>query len=157
MLDAATRRLALRMYQRGEDYDTIRARTGAARSTLRRWAAAAGIPGRSTRKRIDVYPDAVVRKAVRLYVAGAKMRTISAKTGASMFAIRGWVRKAGHVVRRTHTNGRLDTAEVVALVKKLGPAAAARKLGCALGSVQYHVEKARREQVRAELLAKRSR
>lgn len=154
MLDESTRQLALRMYTQGKDYEIIRARTGAARSTVRRWAAENGIPGRSTCKHTDVYPEAVRRKAVRLYIEGVKMRTISAKTGACQYAIRGWVSKAGHPLRSTHTNGRLDTAEVVALAKRVGPAAAARELGCVIGSVQYHVEKAQRERVRAELLAK---
>jgi transposase-like protein len=133
--------------------DDLEAATGVSRKTLRRWARAANLPHRWRGR--SVFSAEVKARAVALYLQDPplKMRTIEAKTGMDEQTIRDVVKAAGHTLRRTHTNARLKTNDVMAAVERRGSiAAAARELGCVPSSVQYHIEKARREKVRAELL-----
>lgn len=152
--DAKTRRAALRLLARPQFVlADIVAITGVTRRTLQSWARAAGMPPRPRGARPSIYPAKTRRLAVRLYLQGVKMRTIGAATGAGTWSIREWVRAAGHPLRETHTSGRLDTAEVVALAEQHGHNRAAEILGCSPGSVAYHRQRAIRLRVREELRA----
>lgn len=140
-----TRQAALRLLGRpGYTLGEIAAITGTTRRTLQAWARAAGLPPRVRGARPSIFGPAVRRRAVGLYLAGTKMRTISAQVGACAHEIRKWVRAAGHPLRTTHTCGRLSTARVVALANRFGSKGAAEILGCSVGSVGYHRAKARR-------------
>ena len=130
--------------------DDVSLETGVARKTLYNWSRAAGLPLRS-RAHGSIFTPEVKRLAVELYRKGLTMDQIGARTGASKYAIRQWVRTAGEPLRATHTNARLDTAEVVRLHALHGTGEAARLLGCSRGSVLYHLQRARRLKARAQL------
>ena len=147
---ATTRREALRRLGRGDPPRDVSDALAVPLHTLRHWAREAKLPPRSRAHEVLFGPQ-VRARAVRLYQAGVKVRTISARTGACAGSIRQWVRDAGHPLRATHTNARLDTQQVVELAAQVGPAAAARSLGCSVASVHYHRQRALVLRVRAEL------
>lgn len=141
--DPSTRRLALRLLRRpGLVLADIEARTGVNRRTLREWARKAGIDPRP-RGDQTLYPAETRKRAVDMYLEGKRMSAISAATGASSASIRVWVQAAGHPLRRTHTNARLDPRTVLELDREHGPKRAAELLGCSQGSIHYHRKRAR--------------
>lgn len=151
---AATKRRALRLLQRpGLALQDITAELGVARKTLYNWAREAGLPLRS-RGHGSIYTARDKAKAVRLYLQGETMWQIGGLTGASPHAIRQWVQAAGHPLRRTHTNARIDTQEAVALAEEHGASGAAEILGCAVSTIRYHQERARVLAVRAKVRGK---
>lgn len=153
---ATVRADALRLYEEpGLTMGEIEDLTGVSRRTISRWAREAGLPQRS-RARPAIFTAKTREKAVRLYLEGLPMYKIEAATGACDTSIRTWVRDAGHPLRSTHTNARLDTHQVVELAEQHGPKRAAEILGCSVGSIRYHRERAVVLRVR-ERLARRKR
>jgi len=143
--DEATRAEAIRLYRDRHDLEVedIALRVGASRRSVQTWARAAGVPPRPP-KTPEAFDSRTKAKAVRLYLRGEKMWRIEGATGMGEGSIREAVRKAGHTLRSSHTNGRVDTEDALRLAKRLGPAEAARRLECHQTTIQYHVRKARK-------------
>ena len=137
---AKDRRIAVDMYKQGVPLAEIKAVVGASPRSIRLWARDAGCWPRRTAETTWVYSKATRDHAVRMYLDGASMLQIGAKTGASDFAIRSWVLDAGHQLRTSGGRAQHSREVVVRTWRRLGSQkAAAEVLGCTPANVHYHL------------------
>lgn len=94
-----TRALAVRMYADNTPSTKVASALGVARTSVIKWARAAGVEVRERVERAPATPPDVIADAVRRYAADESSVQVAQSLGVSRHTVLAWVRRAGGTVR----------------------------------------------------------